>query len=304
MLKIFSIIFVFTVALYSQDLRHQYTVAIAYVEKEASLNNIISNYLIEKEKKVYVLKYKKGFHLTYGLFDNRADANIFKSQLSPKIKSLKPYILEVEPDSLDEYAFGDKKIEKKDIVESQLTENISDENVVLEKVEPKQGAMTKKKKISTLTDFFMQVNYGYHGGEVNSSENNEGDNTKFASLLIGKKYTNVRTYLSYDHIKWDDALARSIIFNMDYIIPRNNYEYYIGAGIGVMNFEADYIDDTNNGFVGSARAGINYAITHGMYIGGGLRGLFTNDITIRDSATKYADIDNLLGLEIGLGYKF
>ena len=154
------------------------------------------------------------------------------------------------------------------------------------------------------SDLYMEVNYGAYDGKAKSYQDSADDRTDFPSMILGQHYDNLRVYLSYDHLKWEDAKAQDLMINLDYVIGSKSLDYYIGAGVGKMKFEADDIKDTQSKTVGSIKAGINYSFTKTLYLNTGLRYLYTNDIEIRDEDQLYSYIENMLGLEVGIGVNF
>ena len=101
MFKIILLISMLFGSLYSKNLKNNYTIVLAYMKDMNNVNNIISNYLVKKEKEVFVKKYKEGFLITYGAFSEVSEANDFKNNLSPKIQELYPYVSKLEYNLLE-----------------------------------------------------------------------------------------------------------------------------------------------------------------------------------------------------------
>ncbi len=157
---------------------------------------------------------------------------------------------------------------------------------------------------SLANDYFVQANYGYYDGRANSNSNSADIQTTFPSIELGMKNKNLNYYLSYDQIRWNDAKAQDLMLNVDYLIPSNSFEYYLGLGIGSMRYEVDFLSDDETKAVASAKAGINYELSKTYYVSGGLRYLYTNGIEIKDSNNIYSSLDNFVGLELGFGFRF
>jgi hemolysin activation/secretion protein len=160
--------------------------------------------------------------------------------------------------------------------------------------------------IAFSSDYFVQTNVGYYDGMAKSTSNSADDNTIIPSVELGMKGKSYNFYLSYDQIKWNDAKAQDAMVNIDYVIPSNSIDYYLGLGVGKMKYEVEDISSKAvKENVASIKAGINYDLSKSFYVNTGLRYLYTNDIEVKDTTNNvYSKLDNFTGLEVGIGLKF
>ncbi len=157
-------------------------------------------------------------------------------------------------------------------------------------------------------DTFAEIKYDMLNGKAHSVADTANSTTSFASLSGGVMLNNynIRVYLSYDPIRWEDAQTEVVTINADYLQPilTENLKAYMGAGIGTMKYKGDPITDEATKEILNIRAGVNYDINSWSYVTVGVRYIFTNSIEIKDNASMHSKIDNLVGGEVGLGIKF
>ena len=191
MFKIILTIFVFCTSLYSTSLKNKYTIALAYMKNITNINNITSNYLIKKEKSVFVINYKEGFLVTYGVFDNPDDANNFKNGLSSKIKSLNPYIKKFKSNFLEENNLTEDKTKNKKIIENTKKTTQKKHTIVL-------AYMKKLSSMETLVSEYLDnkreglsyikykegylITYGAFNNKIDAMNFKENLSTRIKSL--------------------------------------------------------------------------------------------------------------------------
>lgn len=157
--------------------------------------------------------------------------------------------------------------------------------------------------------YFIEAKYSYVDGKANSYLDTASDTTAFASVNAGMKLTDtpVRLYIGYDPMRWEDAQADTYSFNVDYVAPiaeSKELSYYAGGGIGLMRIKADDISDTGNGAVASIRAGLTYKFYESLYLTGGVKYIYTNDLKIEENRYLFMQMEDMFGGEIGLGLTF
>ena len=166
--------------------------------------------------------------------------------------------------------------------------------------------------VSTTTLFsdeiFVEGGYNYLNGKATSYVNTANDNTSGLSAAVGYHFTNsdIRTYIDYTSFSWTDANANFIAANVEYLkaIGNSDASYYVGAGVGMLAYEVDSINDSFSGVAYTAKAGLAYNILAGLYMKAGLKYINTNSAQIKDDAYNYSQLQNMLGGEIVLGYSF
>ncbi len=73
----------------------QYTLVFSSVKNKENANHFIKNHLKYK-KNVQIIKYKERYRVTYGKFKTRKEAYLFRSNLSPKLKKIKPFLMSLK----------------------------------------------------------------------------------------------------------------------------------------------------------------------------------------------------------------
>ena len=150
-----------------------------------------------------------------------------------------------------------------------------------------------------------ELKYGIADGKAKSYLNTASNTTHAAHLSMGAYLPeyNTRAMLNYKPIRWEDADADLISLSVDYLYRANqNLDLFAGAGIGSMSFEAQNMKDTKT--VYTLQIGLNYTLSKQFYTTANINSIYTNDLGVYKNQYTYAELEDLLGLEVGIGYSF
>ncbi|MBS9782719.1 MAG: SPOR domain-containing protein [Arcobacter sp.] len=89
----------------------QYTLVFSNVKNKENANHFIKKHLKYK-KDVQIIKYKKRYRVTYGKFKTRKEAYLFKSNLNPKLKKIKPFLMSLKSKKYTSVKKAPKKLKK------------------------------------------------------------------------------------------------------------------------------------------------------------------------------------------------
>jgi hypothetical protein len=150
-----------------------------------------------------------------------------------------------------------------------------------------------------------ELKYSIADGKAKSYSDTANNTTHAPLLGVGVQLQeyNTRILLNYKPIRWKDADADLISLNLDYIFKASqNIDLFVGGGMGTMSLEAQNIKETKT--VYTMHGGLNYAITESFYATAGINYLNTNNLGIEKSQFLYAHLENMLSVEMGIGFRF
>jgi opacity protein-like surface antigen len=151
----------------------------------------------------------------------------------------------------------------------------------------------------------LELKYGIADGKATSYVNTASDTTSALHLSFGaeQKNYNTRTLINFKPLRWEDAEADLISLGVDYIQSfSDNTQFFGGIGLGTMRYEAQDMRATET--VYTAQAGINYTLTNNFYATANINYIYTNDIRIQKSQYVYSELEDLLGVEVGIGLRW
>jgi opacity protein-like surface antigen len=151
----------------------------------------------------------------------------------------------------------------------------------------------------------LELKYGVADGKATSYANTASDTTSALHLSFGaqQKNYNTRTLINFKPIRWEDADAELFSVSVDYMHKLDpKTQLFGGAGLGTMSYEAK--DMRTRETVLTAQAGANYTLSKNFYATANINYIYTNDIRIQKSQYIYSELDNLLGVEVGVGLNF
>jgi len=151
----------------------------------------------------------------------------------------------------------------------------------------------------------LELKYGIADGKATSYTDTASDTTSALHLSFGaeqEKY-NTRTLINFKPIRWEDADADLFSLSVDYMHQLDpKTQLFGGLGLGTMTYEAKNM--RNRETVYTAQAGANYTLSQNYYLTANMNYIYTNDIRIQKSQYLYSELENLLGVEVGIGFRW
>lgn len=150
-----------------------------------------------------------------------------------------------------------------------------------------------------------ELKYGIADGKATSYVDTASDTTSAMHLSFGaeQKNYNTRILLNFKPLRWEDADADLMSLSVDYIQGlSDNTQLFVGVGLGTMRYEAQDMRSTET--IYTAQTGINYDLENSFYLTANMNYIYTNNIRIQKSQYIYSELDNLLGVEVGVGFRF
>lgn len=151
----------------------------------------------------------------------------------------------------------------------------------------------------------LELKYGIADGKATSYVNTASDTTSAMHLSFGaeQKNYNTRVLLNFKPLRWEDADADLMSLGVDYIQSLSDTtQLFAGVGLGTMRYEAQDMRATET--VYTAQAGASYALSQNFYATANINYIYTNDIRIQKSQYIYSELEDLLGVEIGIGLRW
>lgn len=148
----------------------------------------------------------------------------------------------------------------------------------------------------------VELKYGIANGKATSYVDTASDTTQAPSFSFGAKQKNynTRTLINYKPIRWRDADANLLSLSFDYIYElESSVELFGGVGIGTLEYKAK--DMSAQELVYTAQIGANYTLVENFYLTANLNYLYTNGIRIEKNQYIYSELENMLGVEVGVG---
>ena len=148
----------------------------------------------------------------------------------------------------------------------------------------------------------VELKYGIANGKATSYVNSASNTTQAFNLSFGAKQKNynTRTLINYKPIRWRDADANLLSLSLDYVHKlEGDVELFTGAGIGTLSYKAK--DMSTQEIAYTAQIGANYTLVHNFYLTANLNYLYTNGIRIEQNQYIYSELENMLGVEVGVG---
>ena len=151
----------------------------------------------------------------------------------------------------------------------------------------------------------LELKYGVADGKTTSYVDTASDTTSALHLSFGaeQKNYNTRTLINFKPLRWEDADAELYSLTVDYMHSLDpKTQIFGGLGLGTMSFKAQ--DMRARETVYTAQAGVNYTLSNNFYATANMNYIYTNDIRIEKSQYIYSEIENLLGVEVGVGLRW
>ena len=151
----------------------------------------------------------------------------------------------------------------------------------------------------------LELKYGIADGKATSYVDTASDTTQALHISFGaeQKNYNTRTLINFKPLRWEDADADLISLGVDYIQSLSKEtQLFAGIGLGTMSYEAQ--DMKARETVYTAQAGLNYTLTNNFYATANINYIYTNDIRIQKSQYIYSELEDLLGVEVGIGLRW
>jgi len=151
----------------------------------------------------------------------------------------------------------------------------------------------------------LEFKYGIANGKATSYVDTASDTTQAPSFSFGAKQKNynTRTLINYKPIRWKDADANLMSVSLDYIYElESSVELFGGVGIGTLEYKAK--DMSAQELAYTAQIGANYRVVENFYLTANINYLYTNDIRIEQNQYIYSELENMFGVEVGVGVRW
>jgi len=151
----------------------------------------------------------------------------------------------------------------------------------------------------------VELKYGIADGKATSYVDTASDTTSALHLSFGAEQTNynTRVLLNFKPLRWKDAKADLLSLSVDYIQSMNDKtQLFVGLGVGTMTYKAQDMKTTE--IVYTTQVGANYALAENFYVTANINYVYTNGIRIEQSKYIYSELENLLGVEVGIGLRW
>ena len=98
-LHLILLLVIFISNIQAKDISNNYSVVVCSVKNIENANSFIKNYLDDKNS-IFIIHKKSRYLVSYGKFNNKKDALLFKNRLNKDIKALSPYVKRLEQSNI------------------------------------------------------------------------------------------------------------------------------------------------------------------------------------------------------------